>query len=333
MYYGNQYQSPYNGGTTNQNHSYGIFGSVRSLIYFFQIFGTIFAMLGLTIYILFMAEISRAIGNSPEAKATVSLILAILSYLAVKTLIACIIICRFVKNNSDEDILANRFIISALSLNLGGFCTPFLLTRLPNIPVKSTINPRLFLARSMGLNAIICAPIGLMAYFLSIGTGMNALNTTEMFQNPANPYTLSVLIISSVITLFGAITCLLFFTKKGKEAFETKKGFLGFLTKIIAGIWLIIVTIELFLTMFFAIMRLMGAISDLIRAGSSDGFGKSIMIFMAFINLMLTMVYVIWLLQITASTIKGIWSPQGVVYGKYEALAKSEEKARKKNKN
>lgn len=307
----------------------------RGMLIFFQIFGTVFALVGLITYILFMSDVSNAIGGGEadiNSKALTGLILAMLTYLAWKTLYTAIVIVRFFQNSSDDDISANRFIISALSLNLGGFFTPFVVTMLPNVATRSTINPRWFLTRTMGWTSLVGGVLSLFAYFVSVTTGQFGITNHQLFDLTQTTGIISVVVLTLglAITLFGILSVALFYQKSSHEIFEKGNTSFATMMNIVAVIWLAILTVELLITMLFAVMRLLGAIMDFFRAMNSDGFGKAMLIFMALINLVLTAAYVGYVLYLTSRAMVGIWVQDGIEYKPYESLLRAQNSRKQK---
>jgi hypothetical protein len=305
----------------------------RGTIVFLQILGTVFAACGLIAYIILISDVAAGLGGTDVSRAVAALILGILVYLAWKTIYTAVVIIRFVNKSSDEEIVANRWIISALSLNLGGFMTPFIMTALPNIPTQSTIKPRWFLTKAMGMTALVGAPLGLIAYFLSLTTGTLAISSAQLFDTTQSMGVISLimLVLPILLTLFGAISVALFYQKNSQQIFD--QGNTGFATmmNVVAVIWLAVITVELFLTMVMAIIRLIGAIMDFFRAMSSDGAGKFFLLFFALLNLVITFAYVSYLLYLTSRTMVGIWSPTGVQYRTYEKLSRAQANRKTQN--
>ncbi|ATZ16331.1 hypothetical protein JN01_0629 [Entomoplasma freundtii] len=307
--------------------STSLFG-LRGMIVTFQVIGMVFALAGLVAYIVYFGDISNNISGDKnvQGRALAAMILGLLTYLAWKTFYAGMIIIRFVRNSDDGEITANRFVLSALSLNLGGLLTPFILTRLPNVPVRSTINPRWFLSRSMGMIAVVGAPCFLLVFFLSaLNGGDSPLTTTQLFDKNAGAFgvTLGVLISQVVITLFAAITVAFYYQKNSHDLFTGPKNALRTFMKIIAVIWLIVVTIELFILLFFAIVRIFGALADVLNTLSDRNRGP-LMLFAAVFNLMWTVAAMTYYIYTINKTIVGIWSDEGVVYGHFSGFARLE---------
>lgn len=315
---------------TNRSSFFGF----RGLIYVCQIFGMFFALISLAVYINYFGSISNGIGgDQAQGRALAAMILGFLTYLGWKTIYSGIVIIRFVKNSSDEDVLANRFVLAALSLNLGGFMTPFILTAMPNIPVRSSINPRWFLSRTMGVISVVGAPVSLLVFFLAALTGDNALTMEALFDKNlgANGIAIGMLLGQILVTCFGAITVSFFYQKTAQDTFSGQKNGIRTFMRIIATIWLIVTTIELFFVLFFAIMRIFGALADVLNATSNRS-GPLILLWlvMRFFMTVIMMGYYIFTIN---KTMVGIWSEEGITYGHYEGYAKLDKMERSNERN
>jgi len=120
-------------------------------------------------------------------------------------------------------LCANRYIVSALSLGIGGFFTPFLLTSFPNVETTSTINPRYFLSKTMGFCILIGAPILAFTYFITVFTGMNATaSIKDVFKigSTMGIISIAVLIISLLATILGVVTSGLFRSYQKHNTFD-----------------------------------------------------------------------------------------------------------------
>lgn len=117
---------------------------------------------------------------------------------------------------SDKELCANRYIISSLSLTVGGLFTPFLITSFPNIDTMSTIKPRYFLSKTMGFCTLIGAPILIFSYFLPLLVGTNAINPKFIFNTNSVVGIISILVLTIGLITFilGLITTKLFFSNK-----------------------------------------------------------------------------------------------------------------------
>lgn len=277
-----------------------------------QISGTIFSIIGLITFIYFMQNIYNSLPNDDlTKKSLISLILAIIVYFVWRSIYTAAIIIRLATKSSDAELCANRYIISALSLGVGGFFTPFLVTSFPNIDTTSTIKPRQFLSKTMGLCILIGAPILMFAYFLPLLVGMNAVaNTKLIFDTTSTMGIISIVVltVSFLTFIFGLITTSLFFSNKITNAFDNNKP--SKLVKLISTIWMAILTIELIVVIVLSIVRLIGALADFFRSGEE---WELIRMLFAFLNLLITISYVGMIIYVTTRTIAGLWSIDGTI--------------------
>lgn len=296
----------------SNNQGYQAYSRIpRGWIIFAQIAGTIVSVFGFFIYIYYMQKIYNSLpGNQVTNKAVVSVLLAVISYFAWRTIYTAIVIVRFISHSSDDEISANRYIISALSLSLGGLFTPFLITSLPNVDSSSTIKPKYFLSKVMGLCLTIGAPLLALSYFLPLITGTNPIKDTSlMFNMNTTLGIISVVVaaVSAITFVIGLLTVSLFYKEKTLNDFNNNKTSL--IVKILSTIWMIVLTIELALVITYAILRLLGAFADLFNAEREGAFA----LIFAFFNLLLTIWYVLMVIYVTVKTMTGIWSIDGTV--------------------
>lgn len=260
-----------------------------------------------------MKRIYNSLPNGELAnKAIVALLLAAIVYYVWRSIYTAFVIIRWAKKSTDEELCANRYIVSALSLGVGGFFTPFLLTGFPNVKTSSTINPRYFLSRTMGLCILIGAPILAFTYFMTVFTGINGSpSIKDMFSIASTMGIISIVVltVSLLATVLGAVTSGLFFNYEKHNTFDYNNP--SKLFKAISTIWMIIMTIELSLVIFSAILRLLAAFMDFFRAGE-QGRGILLMLLML-VRFMITISYVGMVIYITTKTIAGLWSIDGTV--------------------
>jgi len=310
----------------------------RGWIIFLQVFGTVSAVVGLSVYIAYFGQISDNIlpsNQAQEAKALTAMILAFMFYLTWKSIYAAVVIIRFVATSTDIELSNNRFVISALSLTLGGFVTPFILTSLPNINVQSTINPRWFISRHMGIISLVGGAIAISVFYgaaMSAGsTGGIKLTGAELFDGStaAGAISISMLVVNILLVVFGAITIALFYSPKSSLTMLTEdNSAYGNALRVIAGMWLVIITVELVLTLVGAVLRLVGVIMDVIEGWSQadSGFMAFLYVLASIFNIAITFLYTFYLVDMTVKTISGIWSQNGIQIPEYEPLAKGQQR-------
>lgn len=316
------------------NNDYNHYSAVpRNWLVMAQIFGTVFSVIGLIAYIYFINDIYNALGSDALTnKAIVALILALIVYFVWRSIYTALIIIRLAKNSSDEELCANRYIISALSLGVGGFFTPFLVTAFPNVATTSTIKPRYFLSKTMAVCTMIGVPIFALSYFLPLLVGTNAIaNTNYIFAASSTMGLVSIIVLTISISIFalGLTTWILLLPHKTQNDFDNNSN--SKLFKLISTIWMSILTIELVLILIFSFFRLIAAFSDFLRAGERGGAFR--MIF-ALLNLVVTISYVGMVIYITTKTMSGLWSVEGTVtIGKYEHTSAAKNRLTEANMN
>lgn len=317
--------------TSNASYrSSGFLGlNIKTMITIFVALEAITAGILFGFYLYFFDRIANSLGSgNAEGKAIAAFFLGIVSYLLWKTFFAAYTTLNFIKNNDFAEISANRYLFVALSLSLGGMWTPFILTTLPNTNVQSSINPRYFLLKTYGIISSFGGLIALGVYFLALKLGVNGLNNGTIFQahTTVNILTITAITIALALSAFGFLS--IWVWNQGKRNnFDLQEA--GMLFKVASTIWLSIVSVEVFLTLVYAIVRFLGLLSQTFNfIGQSQGTSGIIRSFLLFpilmINIMFQLLYVCWISYIVYQTIKGLWKPQ-VSYRTFESLARFKE--------
>ncbi|ATZ17314.1 hypothetical protein ELUMI_v1c05920 [Williamsoniiplasma luminosum] len=292
----------------------------RGFIYIAQYLGIFMAvmMFGMAFYFF-----NKHTNSTPSYVVTSGIGLAIITYFAWKSIYAGVWIIIFVKNNTDEVISDNRFIISALSLSLGGIFTPFIMASMPNEEVKSSINPRYTIAKVMGPIALIGSVIAIGSFFIFTMTGASKIAFADIFNKTVvGVGPLILMIFLGLMFVIGLITSIFFLPKNTQQEFNDHDSAKAKIMNGISIVWLVIITLELIGVLIMAIIRLIGAIMDIFYAASNNsGAWKVFAIFAALARLSMTLLYVTYIFQITIATMRGIWAKDGVHMLKYERLA------------
>ncbi|AXK51362.1 hypothetical protein [Spiroplasma alleghenense] len=292
--------------------------AVRSRIIIYNYIGMFFSVffLGLYITALFgnVEGFSLAMNDfTPVEQTLLVMVLAFLFYSLWKTIYFGMTIIKFVKTKSDEDIIANRFMLAVYSLTLGGFLTPWMLTKIPNVDSNSTLNPRNEIAKVYTKNYVIGGSIFIASYFAIAA----ALKVNVFATQDAQLASYIFLGITGAAIALGLVGGIFFWKKNSAEAYE-KSGFMKF----IAGIFIFIVTLELILKIISAILTIIDAIADIARSNDRNFLMK----FLIWMNSLITIMYSIFLIKICWATIKGIWSKNGVTMKEFAGLTNAEEK-------
>ncbi|WP_026389169.1 hypothetical protein [[Acholeplasma] multilocale] len=311
-------------------NNYSALSVPRGMIKFAQIIGTVFSVIGLAAMIFYLNDIRNGIGNGinqETAVLSVSLILAFTVYLTWKTIYTAVVIVKFVNKASDQEVLDNKYILATLSLTLGGFLTPFILTSFPNVPSNSSINPRWFLTRVLGMTTLVGGALFLLTFITTALTTNYNGATVSFNELTQNVYGIVGLVFGIATLVLGTIAVSLFFQNSSKEIFFGDTG-MAKLMNVVAIAYLIIASIELVYLMFIAIIRLLGAIADLFRAfGQDGGFMKFMYITAALANLAITMMYVSIIIRIASQSLVGIWQKDGQVkITEFESINRAEQK-------
>nr|WP_027063043.1 hypothetical protein [Mesoplasma seiffertii] len=302
----------------------------RGFIIFAQIIGTVIAVIGLIVAFYFINDELKRLSiedpNFVQTKILWSIVLAICLYMVWKTVYTAIVICKFVKENDDQEIIANRYILAVLSLTLGGFLTPFVLTQFRNMETVSTVKPRWFLSRVLGLTMLVGGALGLGGFLLATLTstlGASGISFADLLANTGGLVTFIILI---ALTTLGAIGVLTFYGGNKQEIFDGNTT-ASKLMNAVAIMFLVVATLELVWLIVISIIRLLGAIADLFqKIGQESGFMKAFAIMWALANVVFTFYYVMMIVRISVECIAGIWARDGRVVIKYnENIARVED--------
>ncbi|ATZ18589.1 hypothetical protein ESOMN_v1c02050 [Williamsoniiplasma somnilux] len=287
----------------------------RTWIYFAQILGTVLAVISIFAWFYYADDILAGISGSANL-GIFALATALVAYIAWKTIYTAFVICLFVKNNDDQTILANKFVLISMSLTLGGFFTPFVLSSMPNINSKSTMNPRVFISKQLGMTLLVGTVIAAIAYFTTIA-GKNAAIVFD--STTFGTINTVVTILIALGFAFGASSVLLFWSKDANTKYQESG-----LMKVIGVVWTVIMTVELVFIWILALIRLIGAVLDVFRTLASDdgGFFKIFYFLLALANLMFTLLFTIFIMRMVGETMAGLWKKDQVIeYNIYEKLA------------
>ncbi|AJM72029.1 hypothetical protein [Mycoplasma yeatsii] len=301
-----------NAGYRVNPHS-GRFILTKGWIMFAQVFGSLLAVIGLvySLTLLSKMDYSKII---PEYKLGIPILFAIVTYSLWRTIATAFVIVRFLKKSSDDEFISNRYILASLSLNVGGFLTPWLLTSLPNIQTESTIKPKWFLSRVFSVITSVGSIIFLSTLIWQLHKATNG-DILSAF-NQSNPFYVPTIVSISISVLFiliGLPTIILYYNKNSQEQFEgdtsTSKAM-----RVFAYFYLILTTIELAFVMLASLLRLLGGLADLFKELSSDSDPlKFFRVLFTLVRIILQIIYVLFLMRIIAETIRGIWQRDGIV--------------------
>ncbi|WP_031542079.1 hypothetical protein [Mesoplasma photuris] len=295
----------------------------RGLINFAQILGTTIAAIGLLSTILLAGQIVDLFGSNEIAgKMSYATLVSFEVFILFKTIASGVAIYKFMKDNSDDDILNNKFVLAALSLNVGGFFTPFILSSLPNVDTRSNINPRYYLTRVLGIISLGGGISMLAALFLVTLTGAESITVSQMMDTNNSVAGVITVAFAGLMIFIGTLSASMFFTKNSNNIFEGNT-FLSKIMNAVSIIFLVMATIELIWLIFIAVIRLLGAIGNMIRAITTDGnaFVKLFAMMFALFNLTITIYYVTYIMRMAVQCISGIWTKnKEVVFTKYSGL-------------
>ncbi|ATI74228.1 hypothetical protein [Mesoplasma florum] len=295
------------------NRNYGRSYIPRGFIKFAQILGTAVTALILIMTIYFFSSSDFLGSGDPNTVTFSSLIIGIEIYFLWKSIYSAYVIISYLNSVSDEEVIANRYILAILSVGVGGLITPFILTSLPNIETQSSMNPRAFLAKHLGLTMLIGFTLFLVSFVwitLSSGITFNELIDTSTDFGLIGFLSLTLSIVGWLIGVLGFGL----FSRSNSSDLMKEKNLQGYMMQIVGVIFTIIATLELVFLIIMAIFRLIGVIfQSFSYMNRYDGFLKVFAIFLAFSRIGLEIWYVTWVVSMYSKIISGLWSKEQVI--------------------
>ncbi|QHX35757.1 hypothetical protein STIUS_v1c02020 [Spiroplasma sp. TIUS-1] len=284
---------------------------VRSMLKLFNIVGLIFSIV-LTFGILASLNQATSMGE-PENAAEFALIVTALIAMCSANIYFTLIILNFVKNSSDDELIANRYILSVFSIGIQGIMTPFMLSNLPNMQTSNNnarMNPKFVIGKHYGMAGLVLSVItgGSLALY---GQQFNVLNDSNV---------LITFYVLGGIGLVSLISLPLFWLKSSEESFVNKTGIYP-VQIVFSIIALVIATITVVWIMLLAVLRLLQTISNAVN-NRDNAFIFILSLMMVFLQFW----YVQFIWTICISTLKGIWSSPNSDALEYKVYTKLDER-------
>lgn len=266
---------------------------VRSMLKLFNVVGLIFSVLG-TLGILFAVNQQTTMGE-PDNAAQFALIITALTAMCAANIYFTIVILNFLKKSTDDELIANRYILSVFSIGIQGVMTPFILSNLPNMQSSSNdarMNPKFVIGRHYGMAGLV----------LSIITGAVLALYAQQYDVLTDSNVLIAFYVLGGVGLISLISLPLFWLKSSEESFKNKTGMYP-VQIVFSIIALIIATTTVIWIMLMAVLRLLQNISTALN-NRDNAFIFILSLLMVFLQFW----YVQFIWTICISTIKGIWS-------------------------
>ncbi|QEH62198.1 hypothetical protein SCHIN_v1c10050 [Spiroplasma chinense] len=284
---------------------------VKFWVVFANIVGLIIASIAAVILFYTFVQ-ATTIGIEGVTNTVWSLIFAISAFAIAANIAACSFIINFTKKSDDATFSNNRYILVLFSLSSGGIFTPFILMRMPNVDVRTSINPKIVVSKGYGIIALSSAIVGFATFtiFNAATSNLSNLGSLEGTQSTA---LITSMAIFGVFLFWGILNCALFIGKTVDETSTEVSGFRNF----IAIINFVIATITLIWIIINSISTIISAISDTFnrRSGFLSTMFNSMLLGLR-IAMQMFIIYTAW------HCIKGIWSKKGEFeYGQYQRLS------------
>lgn len=291
------------------HRNYGRSYIPRGFITFAQILGTMVTGIILVITIYFLLT-DGFIKEQPTLSA---LIIGIEVYFLWKSIYSAYVIITYLKSASDEEVIANRYILAVLSVGVGGIITPFILTSMPNIETEYSLNPRAFLAKYLGFTMLFGFTLFLVTFIsISLSSGM----TFSELIDTKNEFGLTGFL-SITLGIVGMLIGILgygLFARSNASELMKEKNLQGYVMQVVGVIFTIISTVELVFLIMMSIVRLIGVIfQSFAYMNRYDGFFKVFAILFAFSRIGFEIWYVTWVVAMYSRIISGLWSKEQVI--------------------
>lgn len=291
-------------------------GTTKLIVSILNWFGLIVSALGVASVLYILAngdDYSLTQNFSGALTAADKLFYTIILFGSCMSVASCAFIIYFTKVTDDETFVNNRYILILFSLSVSGVLTPFILTRLPNEDVRSSIVPRVSISQGYG---VVFAFTGLItfAYLATITKWGSMFNNIDKTQT----YTSIFTIVTLVVLIWGVINLGLFSGKGATERLE--KSGARVLMLIVSTINLVLGTITLVWIIIISVLNIISAIGSLFERGRGafasilNGLRVALTI-----SLQVFIIYTAW------NCIKGIWSNENFAYNRSENLARRQE--------
>ena len=304
------------------------FKFVRFWVILSSIFGILLVSIAAGLYFYYTAKVNQGdtsqaalqaknivISSYAQLTSTKIILFILLIWSLVKTLVCNIGLIHFAKNASDQEFLANKWSLAVLSLSIGGFFAPFMMTRLPNIQTNGTQNARITITKYFGASFCLSALATILGMFL-LQNDIPSANRVWA----ANGQDIFYGVIGGMggIALLAFITSAPFHSKNIVEQINTQQtGYKKY--SIILTIYTVIATIELVLLLMASILRAFEAFA---RIGQNRG----VMMFIAIMNALFQLVATMFLMYIIITVIKGLWNKDRPGYVAFQPYARYQTK-------
>lgn len=223
-------------------------------------------------------------------------LLIFLIWAAVKSFVCSFGLLRYAKL-PDNEFVANKYQMAVLSLTIGGFFTPFILIRLPNVDVKTTQNARVTIVKYFGTSGAVA---GILTAFALLAVKSTIPGGNQIWvRNQESIYWGMFGGFLALGILTGGITFPFYGDKAQKVLASRGKNYHYY--NVVSIIFTVIATIELCILVVVAILRVF---AEFARAAQAE---NGIETFLFLMRAIFQAVYTVMLMYIVIQVIKGLW--------------------------
>lgn len=287
------------------------FGYVRFWLIVSSVFGMALMTLLVGVYFYYSNKVWRGNASSNlfiNSYAKLSgpdlALLIFLIWTVVKTFVFNFGLIKYARS-ADSYFVANKWTLAVLSLSLGGFWAPLLLTRLPNADTNATQNARITIVRYFGTSFYIAA-ISTILIMLIVQTQIPVANRVWIGNGKAVFY--GVIGAMAGFALINMAATAPFYGTKVEKMFAARsEGYRKYWN--IAIIFTVIATVQLVFVMIAAFLRLLAVMSEMAQQRSPLG------IVFGILNIGIQIAYTVFICTLIVHTISGLWrsDQQGMV--------------------
>lgn len=217
-------------------------------------------------------------------------------FLFFTTIICNIGLIFYAINSTDIELCANKWSLSVLSLSIGGFFTPFILTWLPDTDVKATKNSRVVIVRYLGTAWLVSLLVSIAAVLIFY----NKATIKEWVGNTQQNFSIMMGVLA-VLSILSLIFVPGFYNNK-VVANMMAKTYFGKWLRFVSTIYTILVTIMLIIQIITALLKLIEVFIRMFQKGQ-DGLS----FFANILNFTSTLIGTIFMIYLITKVIKGLW--------------------------
>lgn len=212
------------------------------------------------------------------------------------TIICNIGLINYAINSTDIELCINKWSLAILSLSIGGFFTPFALTWLPDVNVKSTKNVRIVIIRYLGTSWMISSIISIITIMIFY----NKVTDKYWIENSKQNF-LTMMMFLTVISIFSLIFVPCFYNNKVVINMMSET-YYGKWLRFVSTVYAVIVTLMLIIQIITSLLKFIESFYRIFQKGQ-DG----LTIFTNILNISTSLIGTMFMIYLIIRVIKGLW--------------------------